>query len=69
MQINKNETKMDFATTMAELDLGVTASSVMSDCMKYGMVAGCDPDCPTYQKGTCEQQEENTKQFIEEGLL
>lgn len=46
--------KMIFANTLAEIVLGTTASSIMNDCEKYGMVSGCDEDCPQLQRGECE---------------
>lgn len=45
---------VEFANTTAELDLGVTASSVMTECEKYGMCYGCDIHCPVLQRGECE---------------
>ena len=45
---------VEFANTMAELDLGVTASCVMTDCERYGMCYGCDIHCPVLQRGECE---------------
>ena len=39
---------------MAELSLGVTALSIMNDCEKYGMVSGCDENCPQLLRGECE---------------
>ena len=46
--------KIGFANTMAELDLGVTAASVMTECEKYGICYGCDIHCPVLQRGECE---------------
>ena len=48
------EEKIAFAYTLAELGLGVTASSIMTDCEKYGMRYGCGEDCPQLQRGECE---------------
>ena len=45
---------VEFANTTAELDLGVTASSIMTECEKYGMCYGCDIHCPVLQRGECE---------------
>ena len=45
---------VEFANTTSELDLGVTASSVMTECEKYGMCYGCDIHCPVLQRGECE---------------
>jgi len=55
--------KLQFANTMAELDLGITAASVMTDCEKYGMVGGCDEDCPVLIRGECELQEADNKEL------
>lgn len=43
-----------FANTIAELALGETAASVMTDCEKYGMMYGCNGDCPQLLDGNCE---------------
>lgn len=64
------EEKIAFSNTLAELSLGITASSIMTDCEKYGMCYGCNEDCPQLQRGECEiykdvddyfQQEENER--------
>lgn len=49
--------KQGFANTIAVIDLGVTASSVMDDCFKYGITWGCDTECPTLRAGNCEQKD------------
>ncbi|MEQ2677985.1 hypothetical protein AAAU98_14675 [Enterocloster citroniae] len=46
--------KLTFANTLAELGLGITAASIMTDCERYGMSYGCDEDCPQLQRGECE---------------
>jgi hypothetical protein len=56
--------KMGFAGFMAEKSLGVTAACVMTECETFGMCYGCEPDCPVYERGECEIQEEN-KIFFE----
>lgn len=45
---------MSFANTMAEKCLGITASSIMSDCEKFGMCYGCQEHCPQLQREECE---------------
>jgi hypothetical protein len=45
--------KLIFADTITEIDLGAMASSVMSDCEKFGMTWGCRSDCPVFQRGKC----------------
>ena len=49
--------KQEFANTMAELDLGTTASSIMTDCEKYGMCYGCDQFCPVLIAGKCDNED------------
>ena len=48
--------------------LGVTASSVMSDCYKYGMTYGCDVDCPVLKSGNCELQDTDNKELYKEAI-
>jgi len=31
---------------------------MMSDCMRYGIVGGCDEDCPVYLRGECDCEDE-----------
>ena len=45
--------KQNFANTIVELDLGVTAVSIMTDCEKFGMTYGCQEDCPQLLRGEC----------------
>lgn len=60
--------KTDFANTITEWDLGVTASSVMTDCEKYGMTWGCNVDCPVLRAGNCELKDSDNKELYEEYL-
>lgn len=59
---------MEFANITAELGLGVTAASVMTECEKYGMCYGCDQYCPVLKAGKCENEDsiEMYKDLIEE---
>ena len=50
--------KLEFANTLAGDEL-----FMMNDCERFGMTYGCQPDCPIYERGECELQEENKKQF------
>ena len=59
---------MDFARTIVEIDLGVTASSVMTDCEKYGMSYGCNEDCPVLLAGKCELQDSVNKELYKRAL-
>lgn len=45
--------KMRFANELS-LGFGATASSIMTDCEKYGMAYGCGEDCPQLERGECE---------------
>jgi hypothetical protein len=54
---------MDFARTITEIDLGTMASSVMSDCEKFGMTYGCREDCPVLMASKCELQEGENKEI------
>lgn len=46
--------QIGFVNEMALWGLGTTASSVMTECEKYGMCYGCDIHCPVLQRGECE---------------
>ncbi len=60
--------KMIFADTITEMDLGAMASSVMSDCEKFGMTWGCRSDCPVFQSGKCKDVFfENIETFTKDG--
>ena len=59
---------MTFARTITEMDLGVTASSVMTDCEKYGMTYGCNTECPVLIAGKCELQDSDNKELYEEAM-
>lgn len=60
--------KIGFANTMAELDLGATAASVMTECEKYGICYGCDIYCPVLQRGECkcEDNKELYQKYLED---
>ncbi len=59
--------KMIFADTITEMDLEAMASSVMSDCEKFGMAWGCRSDCPVFQSGKCKDVFfENIETFTKE---
>ncbi len=60
--------KMGFAKNITTIDLGVTASSVMNDCYKYGMTYGCDTDCPVLRSGNCELQDDVNKELYMEAI-
>jgi hypothetical protein len=64
----RNMMKLGLGKTLTELSLGITASSVTDDCFNYGIVAGCDEDCPTLNAGRCELQETDNKELYELAL-
>lgn len=60
--------KMTFANTATEIDLGAMASSVMTDCEKFGMTWGCRHDCPVFTIGKCKDVFfENIETFTKDG--
>lgn len=44
-------------------------SRTSSECHKYGIFSGCDPNCPVFERGECELQGENKKKFIQDGEM
>jgi len=59
---------INFAKTITEIDLGAMASSVMTDCEKYGMTYGCNAECPVLIDGKCELQNEENKELYKEAM-
>ncbi len=57
--------KNSFANTITEMDLGITASSIMTDCEKFGMTWGCQEDCPQLERGECEIYK-SVEEFLKE---
>ena len=53
--------KSDFADTL--MTTGQYANLSANECERFGMVWGCAPDCPVYERGECENQEENKLMF------
>jgi len=53
-----------FAETLYEL--GCDGNHMANECERFGMTWGCKPDCPVFERGECEMQEENEKIFEEE---
>lgn len=53
--------KSDFASMLTRGgDHGFKGAS---ECECWGMSYGCTPDCPVFERGQCEIQEENSKIF------
>lgn len=48
--------KLMFSETINSLDNGMPI--VTDECFNYGIVGGCDENCPVYKRGECELQEE-----------
>lgn len=59
---------LNFARTIVEIDLGTSASSVMTDCEKYGMTYGCDEGCPVLIDGKCELQDSENKELYKRAV-
>lgn len=45
--------------------IGDHACLLGSECDRFGITWGCRPDCPVFERGECEIQEENEKYFQE----
>ena len=45
------------------------ATHFENGCEKFGMIWGCKPDCPVFERGECELQEENEKMFKKENSM
>jgi len=54
--------------SILEHDVGITAVSVMDDCHKYGVINGCDIDCPVLMRGECELKDDENKELYQECL-
>lgn len=54
--------KIDLANLICSNDQGLSHPN-MTKCEIYGMTWGCDKDCPAFQRGECELQEEVEKQL------
>lgn len=46
----------------------VNGANIMTDCERFGMSHGCQPNCPVYRIGKCELQDENEMLFKTNGL-
>ena len=52
---------LSFAKTINEKHLGITASSIMTDCEHHGMTYGCTIDCPVLQEHKCDLKDADNK--------
>ena len=47
-------------------DLGSQATHFENECERFGMTWGCKPDCPVFERGECDLQNENEEMFLRE---
>ncbi len=40
-----------------------------NECHRFGIISGCKPHCPVFERGECHAQKENELMFIEKGML
>lgn len=59
--------RASFAYSLADMNTS-HATHFESECEKFGMTWGCRPDCPVFERGECELQEENEEFFENEGI-
>ena len=57
-----------FAGTIADLNTS-HATHFENECERFGMTWRCQPDCPVFERGECELQQENEEMFAEEGEI
>lgn len=50
-----------FTETITDLDN--RSGHMESECERFGSTWGCNPDCPVFERGECELQEENEEKF------
>lgn len=55
-----NEEKLALGHTFAELDNSMP-NGILTDCEAYGMLGGCDENCPVLIAGKCELQDTYNK--------
>lgn len=67
-EIMSKSARAILAETLADMNTS-HATHFESECEKFGMTWGCKPDCPVFERGECELQEENEKMFEEEGEI
>lgn len=59
-----NDEKLALGYTLAEVDNSMP-NSILTDCEAYGMVSGCDENCPVLIAGKCELQDTDNKKLYE----
>lgn len=65
INMEKLSSKIEFANSVCANDKGLSYAN-MTECERYGITWGCDRDCPVFQRGECEIQEENENIFNKE---
>lgn len=45
-------------------DLSKHSGRMESECENFSTTWGCKPDCPVFERGECELQEENEEKFL-----
>lgn len=63
--MNQNYDKLNFGRELTILGGDVNNHG---DCFNYGIVAGCDINCPVLQRGECELQNEENEDLYNEYL-
>lgn len=58
-----NNLKLGFGHDLANIDSGMPKG--LSDCFAYGMMSGCDENCPVLIDGKCELQDDENKELYE----
>lgn len=48
------------------MGLGLEESKSGDECFQFGIISGCHPYCPVFERGECEQQKENEIIFDEQ---
>jgi len=56
--------KLALGHILTEVDNGMP-NSILTDCEAYGMVSGCDENCPVLIAGKCELQDTDNKDLYE----
>lgn len=57
----KISTRQILTETISDIDMG--SGHIESECEKFGFTWGCKSDCPVFERGDCELQEENEERF------
>ncbi len=58
-----SELKLSFARVLAD-----SVSLSMNECESYGMMSGCDLECPVFNRGECQNGVTCIEMFVDDGL-